>query len=161
MPEFLIVGVLVLIGVVFARDALQLHRWTPSLFRGRPVVFRESRALIRVPQGLPTPALRTGLFYGAKYRSLGPEEVAFTAQTFSAPLLLGRLWVDREAMVLMATGRLHWGLWAFFIVGFWLAGFPWPALLFIVALGTINYLTEAHAFRRVLQRVTEAVNQAQ
>jgi hypothetical protein len=160
VPEFLIIGVLVLIGVLLVRDTLRLHRWSPSLFRGRPVVFRESRPLTRIPQRLPTPDVSTGLFYGTKYRSLGPEELAFTAQTFNAPLLLGRLSVDREAVVLTATGRLHWELWAFFIVGFSLIGFPWPALLFVLALGTINYVTEVRAFRRVLQRVTETVNQA-
>jgi hypothetical protein len=161
VPEVLTIGVLVLIGVLLTRDTLRLHRWSPTLFRGRPVVFRESRALTRIPQGLPTPHLRTGLFYGAKYQSLGPEELAFTAQTFNAPLLLGRLRVDREPLALTATGRLHWGLWALFIVGFSLMGFPWPALLFVLALGTINYVTEVRAFRRVLQRVTDTVNQAQ
>jgi hypothetical protein len=158
VPDTLIIALLVLIGVVFARDALRLHRWSPSLFRGRPIVFRESRSLTRVPQAVPMPDVSTGLFYAARYRSLGPAELAFTAQTFNAPLLLGRLSVNREAMELTATGRLHWGLWAFFLVGFSLVGFPWPALLAILALGSVNYWTEVSAFRRVLDRVAEAVN---
>jgi hypothetical protein len=158
LRESLIVGVLVLLGVLLARDSLRLHRWNPHLFRGGPVVFRESRPLARIPESLPTPEVTTGLFYGARYRSLGPGEVAFTAQTFNAPLLLGRLQVDREGSALTATGRLHWGLWSFFLVAFLFVGFPWPGLLFICVLAAINYLTEVRAFRRVLQRVTEAAS---
>jgi hypothetical protein len=158
LREFLILGVLVILGVLLARDSLRLHRWNPHLFRGGPVVFRESRRLARVPESLPTPEVSTGLFYGTRYRTLGPAEVAFTAQTFNAPLLLGRLEIDRKGSALTATGRLHWGLWAFFLVVFSLVGFPWPALLFICALAAINYFTEIRAFRRVLQRVAEAAN---
>jgi hypothetical protein len=153
-----LLAVLAVLGLLLARDSLRLSRWQPEQFREGPVVFRESRALAVVPAVLPTPEVSTGLFYDTEYWSLGPTEVAFTAQTFNGPLLLGLLEVDPARSTLTATGRLHWTAWAIALLACALTGSSWTAYAVVLALGAVNYATEVRSLRRVLDRVADAVN---
>ncbi len=145
--------VLLALGLQLARDTLALCRWSPSLFRGGPVVLRAHRLLSRIPAHIPTPALRTGAMYSAQYRAFESHEVAFTAQTFNAPCLLGRLIVKPDEDALVLVGRLHWSLYAVFVVGFALIGFPWPVFVFMAGMFVVNYAWEVKTFQRVLQAV--------
>jgi len=150
--------IIVALGIQAGRDMLALHRWRPSLFRGGPVVFRRTKTLAAVPQAIPMPPLRTGWFYSARYKALGELEVAFTAETFNAPCLLGRLVVEREGPSLTMLGRPQWSFYAIFLVGFSFAGFPWQAMLFVLALIAINLTWEVREFRRVFQAIADEID---
>jgi hypothetical protein len=102
--------------------------------------------------------MSTGVFYGARYRSLGPDEVAFTAQTFNGPCLVGRLVLNREEAALSMYARPYWSVYAVFFIGFWCAGFPWQVLAFISAMFAINLWWEVRTFRRVFEAVCVAID---
>jgi hypothetical protein len=150
---------LLALALQLARDMLALHRWSPDLFRGGPVVLRARRLLAGMPDHIPTPALRTGALYKAQYRALARHEVAFTAQTFNAPCRLGRLLLKPDEGALAMVGRLHWSLYTIFVVGFTLIGFPWPAFLLMAVIFGVNYLWEVKAFHRVLRVVGDEIEQ--
>ena len=151
--------VLLALGLQLARDMLALQRWSPGLFRGGPVVLRARRLLSKMPEDIPTPALRTGAMYKAQYRALASHEVAFTAQTFNAPCLLGRLILKPEEGALAMVGRLHWSFYAMFFVGFALIGFPWPVFAFMAVMFGVNYVWEVRTFHRVLRVVGDQIEQ--
>jgi hypothetical protein len=127
-------AVMLALGLRVARDIIGMYRWTPSVFLHGLVVVRDTVQVGHVPQAIPTPPLTTGTFYKAAYRSLGPHQVLFTAQTFNAPCLLGVLEIPQGSSALVMTARLHWSVYALFFVGFTLAGFPKLVLGAMVAM---------------------------
>ncbi len=149
--------VIVALGLRLGRDMLALHRWQPDLFRGGPIILRTTRPLAVSPTSIPTPPLRTGWFFGAKYKVLSNSEVGFTAQSFNSPCLIGRLVVDSEAPSLTLLARPLWTAYAVFIVGFTFIGFPWQALLLAIGLMAVNYAWEVHEFRRLFRTVVEQI----
>ena len=150
--------VIVALGAQVGRDMLALHRWRPGLFRAGPVLMRHKKPLASLPRVIPMPNLRTGWFYSAKYKVLSELEVAFTAATFNAPCLLGRLVVERDGPSLIMQARPLWSLYAIFLVGFMLARFPWYAILFVVGLMAVNVIWEVGTFHRLFRNVGDQID---
>lgn len=156
--EIIYVAIMLALAIQLGRDMLRLYRWSPSLFRGGPVVLRDSRPLTRLPDAIPVTGMRTPLGYPARYKAFSKHEVAFTVQTFTAPCLFGRLIVDVGGPSLALTARLNWSVYAVFVVGFALAHFPWFVFPGIAAMFGINYLWDVRECKRLFTRVAEAID---
>ena len=91
---------------------------------------------------------------------MGPHELAFTAQTFNAPCLLGRLLINPEDSSLTMRARLQWSFYAIFVVGFAIVGFPWPVFLFMGLMFVVNYVWEVRTFQRLFRVVGDEIERS-
>jgi hypothetical protein len=149
---------LVLLGIYAGVEEVRLRRWTPNAFRSGICVYRRTAPLRNAPREVPLPHPRGSVFWSNRLEAtrLGATEIAFVYPAMRKATMRGLVRFDPVNASLEMTGRLNFGFWALFAVGFTMAGMR-MAILPILGIALWTHWGEREHFAQVFAELAARV----